>query len=99
MEYSLPSGNGTAEAIGQGQFCWETGAPDDQWLLAAHGTPPSVAAQNRLEARLWCVPRYSLSIPITAVPVAIAVVLEILIIVFCICKPHRARRANRYLQV
>lgn len=98
VEYAVPAVNATNVRVGEGQFCWELGAPEDVWLLVAkEGFPVDPGAQ-RLEAHTWCVPRYKLTIPITAIPVAIAVVLEILIILLCICKPLRKQR-QAYAQI
>lgn len=52
----------------------------------------------RLQARLLCVPRYRVTIPVTAVPVVLALILETLIIVCCIVRPRRALR-QRYESV
>jgi hypothetical protein len=93
-EFAVPS-NATALA-GWGRFCWATDAPPDAWLLAASR---EAALRPRLQAHLWCVPRLSVAVPVTAVPVVIAALLEILIIVFCICKPLRARKKAKYLQI
>ncbi len=100
LEFAVPAVNSSDKLEGDGRFCWDIGAPPDAWLLAAKEGRPVDPGNKRLGAQLWCVPRYALSIPITAIPVAIAATLEILIIVFCICKPHRAaQRARRYEQI
>ncbi len=100
VEYAVPQVNASQQLKGEGRFCWATDAAPDAWLVAARQQEEGHhVSSKRLEAHLWCVPRYVLSIPITAIPVAIAAVLEILIIVFCICKPHRAAKRGRYEQI
>jgi hypothetical protein len=100
LEYAIPAVNSSDKLEGEGRFCWDNGAPADAWLLAAKEGRPVDPDNKRLGAELWCIPRYALSIPITAIPVVIAATLEILIIIFCICKPHRAaQRSQRYEQI
>lgn len=53
----------------------------------------TVNVEAPLSAALTCVPRYSLTIPILCIPAVLAVVIEILIVVFCIVRPARRARA------
>jgi hypothetical protein len=101
VEYGLPS-NYTDVVRGEGDFCWSSSDADSKWLLAAKDGD-EMSTVDRLQAHMWCVPRYKLTIPITGIPVLIAVVLEILIIVFCVCIPWKKRKreqqANSYQRI
>lgn len=92
-EYELPHPPADDVIHGAGQFCWEADETPSRWFLAAKET--AELQTPRLRAHMWCVPRYKLSIPITAIPVAIALVLEVLIIIFCIVRPWRAQKYER----
>ena len=96
IEYALPTTG--RRLTGSGELCWAPHAEPTAWFLAASRSA-ELHVKPRLQASMWCVPRYKLTVPITAIPVTAAVILEILIIVFCIVRPRRKRQAERYVQI
>lgn len=90
VEYALPKTDVNDTDVGAGRFCWDAGNMNSSWFLSAKWTG-TIDISQQLTADLKCVPRYALTIPIMCIPVVIFIVVEILILVFCICKKRRPK--------
>jgi len=91
VEYEIPDTDPSHTGVGEGRFCWDSGNMNSSWFLNAKWQDGKVNVTQMLAAGLRCVPRYKLTIPIMCIPVVVFLVIEILIIVYCICKKPTGR--------